>query len=125
MNAHVAVISLYADDVEQALHFYRDIVGFYLVSQGMGSDPRPHFRLGDTYLVLLKGKPQPALTDKPLRFPALAVAVDDIEGAMARLKASQVELPWGLEADARARWVMFYDPAGNLIELVQSAHGVI
>jgi hypothetical protein len=28
-------------------------------------------------------------------------------------------LPWGIEGDARSRWVMFHDPAGNLVELVQ------
>ena len=127
MNSHVAVISLYSDDLEKTVHFYKNIVGLYLVSSGSGAggEQRPHFRLGDTYLVFLKGQPQPALTDKPARFPALAIAVDDIEGALARLKANQVELPWGLEADARARWVMFHDPSGNLIELVQSARGVI
>jgi len=27
------------------------------------------------------------------------------------------ELPWGIEEDAGSRWVMLYDPAGNLIEL--------
>jgi hypothetical protein len=30
-----------------------------------------------------------------------------------------VELPWGLESNPAGRWVMFHDPAGNLIELVQ------
>ena len=126
MNSHVAVISLYADDVEKAVNFYQNIVGFYLVSPGgVDGDNRPHFRLGATYLALLKGTPQPALTEKPVRFPILAVAVDDIDGAVARLRANQVELPWGIEANSQARWVMFYDPAGNLIELVQSARGVI
>jgi len=31
----------------------------------------------------------------------------------------QVELSWGIEQDASTRWVMFHDPAGNLLELVQ------
>jgi hypothetical protein len=30
-------------------------------------------------------------------------------------------LPWGIEANAQARWVMFSDSAGNLIELVQES----
>ncbi len=127
MNSHVAVISLYADDLEQAVHFYKNIVGLYLISSGGGSEGhhRPHFRLADVYLVLLNGKPQPPVCEKPVRFPSLAIAVDDLDGAVARLRANEIELPWGIEADARARWVMFYDPAGNLIELVQSARGVI
>jgi hypothetical protein len=36
-----------------------------------------------------------------------------------RLTDHQVALPWGVEGGAGERWVMFHDPAGNLIELVQ------
>jgi hypothetical protein len=35
------------------------------------------------------------------------------------LQAHHVELPWGVEARAKDRWVMFHDPGGNLIEFVQ------
>ena len=49
----------------------------------------------------------------------MAFAVDDLEAAIARLQAHGVELPWGIENDEVSRWVMFHDPAGNLIELVQ------
>ena len=52
-------------------------------------------------------------------------AVDDLDGALDRLRANGIPMPWGVEADARARWVMFQDPAGNLIELVQAMRGVI
>jgi hypothetical protein len=43
-----------------------------------------------------------------------------LDQAIAKLSAHQVELPWGIEQDAGSRWVMFYDPAGNLIEFVSS-----
>jgi hypothetical protein len=36
-----------------------------------------------------------------------------------RLRLHHVDLPWGIEEDADSRWVMCYDPAGNLIELAQ------
>jgi hypothetical protein len=26
-------------------------------------------------------------------------------------------MPWGVEEDSDSRWVMFYDPGGNLIEV--------
>jgi hypothetical protein len=45
--------------------------------------------------------------------------VDDLEAAVDQLRAHQVDLPWGIETDANSRWVMFHDPAGNLIELAQ------
>jgi catechol 2,3-dioxygenase-like lactoylglutathione lyase family enzyme len=122
MNSHLAVISLYAVDLDQSVEFYRDVIGLYLVSEGAG---HPHFRLDGTYLVMLKGKPQPAQETDGDPFPVIAFAVDDLDGALDRLKAKGVVLPWGVEADARARWVMFHDPAGNLIELVQSMRGVV
>ena len=28
-------------------------------------------------------------------------------------------MPWGVEGNSASRWMMFHDPAGNLIELVQ------
>lgn len=122
MNSHLAVISLYAVDLDQSVEFYRDVIGLYLVSEGAG---HPHFRLDGTYLVMLKGNPQPAQETDGEPFPVIAFAVDDLDGALDRLKAKDVVLPWGVEADARARWVMFHDPAGNLIELVQSMRGVV
>lgn len=122
MNSHLAVVSLYAEDLEKSVEFYKDVIGLYLVSEGAG---HPQFRLDGTYLVLLHGRPQPASGTDGDRFPLLALAVDDLDGALDRLRANGTPLPWGVEADARARWVMFQDPVGNLIEMVQSMRGVI
>lgn len=47
------------------------------------------------------------------------VTSDDLDAAEQRLRLHGVEHPWGIEADANSRWVMFHDTAGNLIELVQ------
>lgn len=41
-----------------------------------------------------------------------------VDAATARLRAHGV-VPWGVEGDGGSRWVKFYDPAGNLVELVQ------
>jgi catechol 2,3-dioxygenase-like lactoylglutathione lyase family enzyme len=116
MPTRVAVISLWADDVPKAAHFYRDVVGLPLL---LHHGNRPHFDLGGTYLVILKGLPSPAQEAIPARFPLVAFAVDDLDTAVDRLNAHGVALPWGVEADAASRWVMFNDPAGNLIELAQ------
>lgn len=53
----------------------------------------------------------------PTRFPIVAFAADDLDAAVDRLRAHGVEMPWGVEEDADSRWVMFHDPAGNLIEV--------
>ena len=117
----VAVVSLWAGDIATAAHFYRDVIGLQLLPHLSQHDPhkRPHFDLSGTLLVILKGEPMPAQDAEPSPFPLMAFAVDDLEPAIERLQAHHVELPWGVEENAEARWVMFHDPAGNLVELVQ------
>jgi catechol 2,3-dioxygenase-like lactoylglutathione lyase family enzyme len=117
-DLRLAVVSLWADDVSTTAHFYRDVLGLRLVPHH-GATASPHFDLGGTYLILLKGQPRPAENTVPARFPLVAFAVEDLEAAVERLRAHGVALPWGVEEDAGSRWVMFNDPAGNLIELAQ------
>jgi len=71
------------------------------------------------YLTILKGHPVPDRDAVPARFPLIALAVDDLDAAEKNLRLHGVEQPWGIEADANSRWVMFHDTAGNLMELVQ------
>jgi predicted enzyme related to lactoylglutathione lyase len=47
----------------------------------------------------------------------VAFAVDDLDAAVERLHAHQIDLSWSIEEDANSRWVILCDPAGNLIEL--------
>jgi predicted enzyme related to lactoylglutathione lyase len=75
--------------------------------------------LGGTFLTVLKGKPIPAQNAEPSHFPLIAFAVDDLDSTIERLQAHHVELPREVAESADSRWVMFHDPAGNLIELVQ------
>jgi catechol 2,3-dioxygenase-like lactoylglutathione lyase family enzyme len=115
-DIRIAVLSLWAEDVPAAAHFYRDVVGLPLLAHHGGP---PHFDLDGAYLVILKGRPMPAQNPAPPRFPLAALAVPDLDRAVDRLRAHAVELPWGVEEGPDSRWVMFHDPAGNLIELVQ------
>jgi catechol 2,3-dioxygenase-like lactoylglutathione lyase family enzyme len=116
MITRLAVISIWAEDVVGTAHFYRDVLGLALRHHHAG---RPHFDLGGSIMVILQGKPRGAENTVPERFPILAFAVDDLDAAITRLKVHQVELPWGVEENENSRWVMFHDPGGNLIELVQ------
>ncbi len=109
------VISLWAEDVPKTAHFYKDILGLEMLPYHHGG--QPHFLVGDAYLTVLKGKPRPAEDSVPARFPLFALRVSDLDAAIEHLKVHGVELPWGIEAQGDSRWVMFYDPAGNLIEL--------
>ena len=113
----LAVVSLWAENVPLAAHFYRDVVGLSLLGH---HGHQPHFDLGHgLYLVIVEGRPAPAQEPGGTRFPVLAFAVHNLAEAMEHLESHNVELPWGVEAAAMGRWVKFYDPAGNLIEFVQ------
>jgi catechol-2,3-dioxygenase len=117
MKPHLAVVSLWAEDPASAAHFYRDVIGLDMLHVGQHA---PHFQLGETMLVIQKGKPQPVIDPVPERFPVLALAVESLEEKLEKLRRHGIDLPWGIEGDAGARWVMFYDPGGNLVELVES-----
>ena len=116
MNVRLAVVSLWAEDVPTTAHPYRDVIGLPLDSHHRD---RPHFALGNGYLVFPNGKTVPAQNPTPAPFPVLAFAVDDHEVALQGLQAQGVALPWGVGSDADSRWEMFHDPAGHLVELVQ------
>ena len=115
MIERVEVICVWAEDVLKTAHFYKDVLELELLSHH--NFGRPHFKVGDAYLTILKGKPQPAVDSEPDRFPLFAFRVDDLDNAVERLQAHGVDLPWGIEGHEVSRWVMFHDPAGNLIEL--------
>ena len=115
----VAVISLWAEDVPAAVHFYRDVVGLQLLPSHSHHGEQPHFDLDGTYVTILQGKPVPAQDAEPSHFPLVAFAVGNIDSAVERLRAHRVGLPQGVQEGVDSRWVVFRDPAGNLIELVE------
>lgn len=117
MSTRIAVVALWAEDIAGAVHFYRDVIGLRPVKH---RHKRPHFDVSGIHLVLLEGRPVAAQNSVPARFPLVAFAVDDLEAALERLQQHDIRLPWGVGHDAHSRWVMFHDPAGNLIELVES-----
>ncbi|RPI29548.1 MAG: hypothetical protein EHM70_15585, partial [Chloroflexota bacterium] len=68
MTIKAAVISLWAEDVPAAAHFYRDVIGLTLLPH---HGNRPHFDLDGLILVILQGKPVPAQKSVPERFPLI------------------------------------------------------
>jgi catechol 2,3-dioxygenase-like lactoylglutathione lyase family enzyme len=113
----LAVVSLWAEDVPATVHFYRHAVGLPLLSH---HDHPPAFELGPgQYPAIVEG--QPAFAQEPggSRFPVLAFAVRDLDEAVQHLQSHDIELVQGIETGASERWIRLFDPAGNLIELVQ------
>ncbi len=116
MSTKFAVVSVWSQDVAANVHFYRDVLGLELLAQ---HDSLPHFKVDGICLTMLKGAPAPAQNADPDHFPLFALSVDDLDEMVQRLEGYHVALPWGISSDATGRWVLFHDPAGNLIELVQ------
>jgi catechol 2,3-dioxygenase-like lactoylglutathione lyase family enzyme len=115
MDIHLAVIGLRAEDVPACAHFYRDVIGLPVLSHYTGD--RPHFDLGGPILTILPGRP--ALPDPEPRFPLVAFSIPDLDAAIERLQDHRVDLPWEVETNPAGRWILFHDPAGHLIELVE------
>jgi catechol 2,3-dioxygenase-like lactoylglutathione lyase family enzyme len=116
MDPKLVVVSIWAQNVPAAVHFYRDVLDMRLMEH---HGQQPHFDLGGVYLTIVQGQPAQLRSGEDRPFPVVAFAVDDLNAAVARLRAHRVDLPWGIEGDEHSRWIMFHDPAGNLIELVE------
>ena len=119
MTTKIAVVSIWAEDVPATVHFYRDVIGLELLPH---HGAPPAFDVDGTYLVILKGRPLPPENPEPARFPQVAFGVENLEAAIDRLRAHCVEPLWGIEEDETSRWIVFHDPAGNLMELVEFKH---
>ena len=116
MKLKLAVVTLWAEDVNRTADFYRNVLGLPLLTIDRG---RPHFDLGGAYLVILPGQPHKLEDSTRSRFPVLAFAVDDLDAGIHQLESQGVEMPWGVEEDSNSRWVMFNDPGGNLLEIAK------
>jgi catechol 2,3-dioxygenase-like lactoylglutathione lyase family enzyme len=117
MIINMAVVTLWADNFEETVIFYKRVLGMNDVQQE--SEGIIHFKIDDILFTVMKGKPAKATNSINPRFPIVAFSVEDIQKSFNILKENKVELPWGIEESAAAKWIMFNDPAGNLIELVQ------
>ena len=116
MITNFATVTLWVEDFNNAIRFYRDTLGLELLTQ---PGDMPHFKVGDGILVLAKGKfTQPADAFPP-EFPQLALAVDNLDEMAARLQSLQVKLEANIEERRDSCWIKLRDPDGNLIELVE------
>ncbi len=115
--------SITRDCVEQARHFYRDLLGLEEISS-LDQDPSGRliwFALGDCQLHLaIRDKSEPS---SPRHFAVLVRNFDELirklelEGA--RLDLCSPGQYWGRRPNGR-KYAFCYDPAGNRIELMEN-----
>lgn len=113
----IAVLTIWAEDVLAVLHFYRDVLG---LAEYPDHGRHPALKLNGSSLVILSGTPHPASNADPAQFPLFALAVDDLDQVVAHLRAHDIALSSDIQQHGAVRWIIFNDPAGNLIELVQN-----
>jgi catechol 2,3-dioxygenase-like lactoylglutathione lyase family enzyme len=115
--------AIYADDLDQAERFYRDILGLYLVAK----EPGRHvfFQVGDSDVLLVfraeatleSGGLPPHGSRGPGHF-AMGIAVDELgaqrDWLLAHGVAIEREQSWPLGGHS----LYFRDPAGNSVELI-------
>lgn len=112
-------------DVEAAIGFYRDRLGFQLVMH-----PAPAFAMlvrGD--LRLLLSAPNPAAgggqstpdgrAPQPGGWNRFVIEIEDIEGMAAELRAAGVRFRNAVVTGIGGKQVVVEDPSGNPIELFQ------
>jgi catechol 2,3-dioxygenase-like lactoylglutathione lyase family enzyme len=119
----VVETAIYADDLEQAEPFYRDVLGLTLMAQEAGR--HLFFRVGDSQVILvfrpettLKGDHLPAHGARgPVHF-AVGIAAEDFEAWRERLHQHGVAIEHEEAWPGGSRSLYFRDPAGNALELI-------
>ena len=96
-------IALEVGDIEEALKFYGEFLEFGLRSK---SETMAFIDLGDQFIALSKGRGQPR--DDERHF---GLVVDDKEAVRLKLEEMGIEI-------VSSRFLDFYDPWGNRIEIV-------
>ena len=113
------------DDVDDAIPFYRDQLGFEVVMH-----PAPPFAMlarGDLRLLLSAPNPGPGgggatsdgKTPQPGGWNRFAVEVDDLDAFVAPLRDKGVRFRGDIADGIGGRQVIAEDPSGNPVELFQ------
>jgi len=109
-------VSLWVDDFESCLYFYEDVMRLDLITR---PGEVPHFRVGESMLVLVKGIFCPPDGAFPPDFPQLSFEVDNLDEVVSYLKDRGVDVIGNIEERRDSRWIKLHDPAGNLIAVVE------
>jgi catechol 2,3-dioxygenase-like lactoylglutathione lyase family enzyme len=123
--AQSATVRYFVDDVDQAIAFYRDQLGFEEELH-----PSPTFAMlyrGDLRLLLsLPGEPH-ALPDGTLPEPGgwnrISLRVSNLSATVETLRASGVTFRRGIAAGVAVDTVLLADPSGNPVELFEPRAG--
>lgn len=122
MFKRVDHIELVTADPERAVRFYTEVLGFRVRSRDTVPDGLQlvYLDLGGTTVELLTytaAPPEPAAGGTRLAYRMMALEVEDMQQALAYLRARGVEPVWGPVARPSYARAEILDPDGNHIEL--------
>jgi len=123
-------VALEVSDLDAALSFYTQILGLEVIFEKMDPEHQERFaflRLEGGNLELLQSLHPPIPSGsstpqavRPSLCPHAAIATQDLEEVIARLKTAGLPILKGpLEIPGQVRWLYFSDPDGNILEFVQ------
>jgi catechol 2,3-dioxygenase-like lactoylglutathione lyase family enzyme len=114
---------IYADDLDRAESFYRDVLGLELIGKEVGR--HVFFRVGPAGVLLvfnpsttLAGDALPAHGARGPGHFALGVRAEDLPAWRERLADHGVAVEKEVQWPRGGRSLYFRDPAGNLVELL-------
>jgi catechol 2,3-dioxygenase-like lactoylglutathione lyase family enzyme len=121
----MAQVRYLVHDVEAAVGFYRDGLGFDLVQQfgpAMAILRRGDLTLWTAGPAASAARPMPdGRQPEPGGWNRFVLEVDDLEGAIATLKAKAATFRNTIVTGPGGRQILVEDPSGNVIELFQPA----
>ena len=112
-NGKICYIEMPASDVERSARFYADVFGWKVRTRGDGSTAFDD-GVGEVSGTWVTGRP-------PAGDPGFLfyIMVDDIEAAVAAVRANGGEIVQPVGVDAPELTARFLDPGGNVVGLYQ------
>lgn len=119
---HLVEAAIYADDLDKAEVFYRDVLGLAMLTK----EPGRHvfFRVGQSVLLVflaeatLKGGMLPPHGAQGPGHFALGIPTESLEAWKDHFRSHGVEIEKEVEWPRSGKSLYFRDPAGNSVELV-------
>jgi catechol 2,3-dioxygenase-like lactoylglutathione lyase family enzyme len=119
----VVETGIYAEDLDEAERFYRDVLGLTVLGKEAGR--HVFFQVGDRDMLLvfraeatLRGDHLPAHGSNGPGHFALGIAAEDLDAWRERLQSLQVAIEHEEAWERGGRSLYFRDPAGNSVELI-------
>ena len=124
-NADLVNVRYMVDDVESAVDFYTNHLGFTLrmsAAPAFADVLRGNLRLLLSGPKSSAGRPMPdGTTPEPGGWNRIHLIVDDIAAEVARLRAAGLTFRNDIVSGPGGQQILLQDPAGNVVELFQPA----